>query len=105
LQGPDGLYRPQFALELVEVRLTGCSGQVLHREAQVSTWELVGAAVELIGEPVQSDRAFLERVFGNTDRAELRLITCGGPFDPRKHSYEDTIVVLAHLTSTQRAPA
>jgi hypothetical protein len=45
------------------------------------------------------------RVFGNTDRAELRLITCGGHFDPRKHSYEDNIVVFAHLTSAHRAPA
>jgi sortase (surface protein transpeptidase) len=43
------------------------------------------------------------RVFGNTDRAELRLITCGGHFDPRKHIYEDNIVVYAHLTSSHPA--
>lgn len=43
------------------------------------------------------------RVFGNTERAELRLITCGGRFDPRKHSYESNIVVYAHLTGSHPA--
>lgn len=41
------------------------------------------------------------RVFGNTTRAELRLITCGGHFDPHKGSYQDNVVVFAHLTATQ----
>jgi sortase (surface protein transpeptidase) len=43
------------------------------------------------------------RVFGNTDRAELRLVTCGGRFDPRERSYESNIVVYAHLTSSHPA--
>jgi hypothetical protein len=43
------------------------------------------------------------RVFGNTTRAELRLITCGGHFDPHLGSYEDNIVVFARLTSTHPA--
>jgi sortase (surface protein transpeptidase) len=37
-------------------------------------------------------------VYGNTDRAELRLITCGGDWDPDKHQYVDDVVVFAHLT-------
>ena len=37
-------------------------------------------------------------VYGDTThRAELRLITCGGPFDARTGHYEDNIVAYAHL--------
>jgi sortase (surface protein transpeptidase) len=34
-------------------------------------------------------------VYGNTDGAELRLITCGGPFDSSAGSYVDNVVVFA----------
>jgi sortase (surface protein transpeptidase) len=36
-------------------------------------------------------------VYGNTDHAALRLITCGGPFDRDTGSYRDNIVVMASL--------
>ncbi len=36
-------------------------------------------------------------VYGDIDHAGLRLITCGGQFDRRVHSYEDNIVVFAEL--------
>jgi hypothetical protein len=39
-------------------------------------------------------------VYGNTDRAELRLITCGGDFDRADRSYLNNIVVFASLTSS-----
>jgi Sortase domain len=42
-------------------------------------------------------------VYGNTDRAALRLITCGGTFDPSAHSYEDNIVAYASLVSSHPA--
>jgi Sortase domain len=38
-----------------------------------------------------------EQVYGPTPRAELRLITCGGEFDPDARSYRDNIVVSAVL--------
>jgi hypothetical protein len=38
-----------------------------------------------------------ELVYGNTNRAALRLITCGGPFDRRTRNYLDNIVVFASL--------
>ena len=38
-----------------------------------------------------------ERVYGPTQHAALRLITCGGRFDPAIRSYDDNIVVDAHL--------
>jgi sortase (surface protein transpeptidase) len=44
-------------------------------------------------------RAFpTERVYGNTDRPALRLITCGGPYDRRTHRHRDNVIVYATLT-------
>jgi sortase (surface protein transpeptidase) len=37
-------------------------------------------------------------VYGNTEHAALRLITCGGSFDRRKHRYRDNVVVFAQLS-------
>jgi hypothetical protein len=42
-------------------------------------------------------------VYGNTDDAQLRLITCGGAFDSAVRSYEDNIIVFATLTGTRPA--
>lgn len=43
------------------------------------------------------------KVYGNTDTAQLRLITCGGDFNQAKGSYESDTVVYAHLTSSHPA--
>jgi hypothetical protein len=40
-----------------------------------------------------------ERVYGNTDRPALRLITCGGPYDRRTRGHRDNVIVYATLTS------
>ncbi|MGW6569769.1 class F sortase [Streptomyces sp. NPDC054975] len=40
-------------------------------------------------------------VYGSTGRPELRLLTCGGPFDTKK-GYTSNIVVFAHLTDVAR---
>lgn len=42
-------------------------------------------------------------VYGNTDHAALRLITCGGKFDLSTHNYEDNIVAFASLVSSHPA--
>ncbi|MEP6559662.1 MAG: class F sortase [Nakamurella sp.] len=42
-------------------------------------------------------------VYGNIDHAGLRLITCGGEFDPDAHSYESNIIVFASLTGSRAA--
>ena len=42
-------------------------------------------------------------VYGNTDDAQLRLITCGGDFDSGARSYEDNVIVFATLTGTRPA--
>jgi sortase (surface protein transpeptidase) len=41
-----------------------------------------------------------DAVYGNSDKPELRLITCGGAFDHAEHSYQDNIVVYANLADT-----
>jgi LPXTG-site transpeptidase (sortase) family protein len=38
-----------------------------------------------------------EAVYGETGEPELRLITCGGSFDPAARSYRDNIIVYAKL--------
>ncbi len=42
-------------------------------------------------------------VYGNTDDAQLRLITCGGDFNSSARSYEDNVIVFATLTGTRPA--
>ncbi|WP_228083899.1 class F sortase [Streptomyces profundus] len=39
-----------------------------------------------------------ERVYQDTDHPELRLITCGGPFEPGSGGYAGNVVVYAALT-------
>ncbi|MEV7613711.1 class F sortase [Streptomyces sp. NPDC089799] len=41
-----------------------------------------------------------ERVYGPARRAELRVITCGGPFSPGT-GYRGNVVVFAHLTGVR----
>lgn len=43
------------------------------------------------------------RVYGNLGSAGLRLITCGGVFNPKARSYTDNIIVYATLTATRKA--
>ncbi|NBM20536.1 class F sortase, partial [Streptomyces sp. GC420] len=43
------------------------------------------------------------KVYGKRGRPELRLITCGGGYNPRT-GYDSNVVVFAHLTKT-RGPA
>ncbi|MGH4018761.1 MAG: class F sortase [Pseudonocardiaceae bacterium] len=42
-----------------------------------------------------------DAVYGDTDSAELRLITCGGSFDDEASSYRDNIIVFAELTGVR----
>jgi hypothetical protein len=42
-------------------------------------------------------------VYGNTPDPQLRLITCGGPFDSATHHYLDNIVVFATLVGVHPA--
>ena len=44
-------------------------------------------------------------VYGNTDHAALRLVTCGGAFDSSTGHYLDNIVVRASLLSATKVPS
>jgi len=56
-------------------------------------------AVDEVRQVAKRDFPTLE-VYGNLDHAGLRLITCGGEFDPAAGSYESNIIVFASLTGT-----
>ncbi|WP_197320211.1 class F sortase [Saccharomonospora sp. NB11] len=42
-----------------------------------------------------------ERVYGDTEGAELRLITCGGDFDRSQASYRDNVVAYATMVDAK----
>ena len=44
-----------------------------------------------------------QTVYGDLDHAGLRLITCGGSFDPQLRSYDDNLVVFADLVGSDAA--
>lgn len=46
-----------------------------------------------------------QAVYGDIDHAGLRLITCGGAFDPGARSYHDNLVVFAELVVSDAARA
>ncbi|MHB9857183.1 class F sortase [Streptomyces sp. YIM S03343] len=48
-------------------------------------------------ETYPKDRFPSERVYGDTGRAQVRLITCAGDYDRTVHDYKDNLVVFAHL--------
>lgn len=60
------------------------------------------ATFAVIGIEMFSQNSFPSgRVYGNTDSAELRLITCGGTFSRSSGQYSDNLVVFARLTDTK----
>ena len=57
------------------------------------------AMVEFLRQAVEEGVTLFDtaEVYGPTDDAELRLITCGGRLDTATHSYEDNVVVYARM--------
>ncbi|MCX4729695.1 class F sortase [Streptomyces sp. NBC_01363] len=43
-----------------------------------------------------------DRVYADTNSAELRLITCGGAYNKTAKDYEDNVVVFAHLDTFKK---
>ncbi|MDG4801055.1 class F sortase [Micromonospora sp. WMMD980] len=54
-------------------------------------------------EQYPKDRFPSDDVYGPTDHAALRLITCGGEFDRKRDSYRDNVIVYARLTRAEPA--
>jgi hypothetical protein len=44
-----------------------------------------------------------QKVYGQTSRPEIRLITCGAGYDKARKQYLGNVVVYAHLTSAKKA--
>ncbi|HVF19190.1 MAG TPA: class F sortase [Mycobacteriales bacterium] len=54
-------------------------------------------------EQLRKDRFPTDVVYGDIDHAGLRLITCGGTFDPHARSYVDNVIAFARLVRTSPA--
>lgn len=70
----------------------------LHEGDRINVPRTDGSQVEFAVYAVESvsKQAFpTERVYGDTAGPELRLVTCGGRFDPTSKHYEDNTVVYA----------
>ncbi len=64
------------------------------------------AVFQITGVREVSKTAFPTKlVYGNTDSAKIRLITCGGRFDSSTGHYVDNIIVFGSLIGSHAAPA
>ncbi|MEE3921844.1 sortase [Micromonospora sp. BRA006-A] len=75
--------------------LGGCAAatiRVLRADGRTATFTVDGVGA------YPKERFPTARVYGGDAAARLRLITCGGRFDPRTGSYPDNIVVFATAT-------
>lgn len=87
----DGGGEPGVFLRLAELTV---GADVLIRREDGSVLRFV---VDRVREVAKTEFPTAE-VYGWTDRAELRLITCGGSFDQMADSYRNNVLVFAHLT-------
>jgi hypothetical protein len=63
-------------------------------DRQVAVFKITGVRL------YPKDQFPTSTVYGNTDYAALRLITCGGSFDEQSHHYSSNIVAFASLVSS-----
>ncbi|MFE2141798.1 class F sortase [Streptomyces sp. NPDC059456] len=68
--------------------------QVTRKDNKTATF-----TVERVAEYPKAEFPTLE-VYKNLDYAGLRLVTCGGDFDPQKHYYDSNVVVFAKMTGS-----
>ena len=69
--------------------------KVTRRDGSVAVFEVTGVR------RYPKERFPTGLVYGNTDHAALRLITCGGAFDASTGHYVDNIVVFASLVGSR----
>ncbi|MEU1482880.1 class F sortase [Streptomyces sp. NPDC005752] len=85
--GPGAFYR------LGSVR-KGATVEIVRADRRTAVFEVY--AVEVHAKKDFPDR----KVYGPSDRPELRLITCGGDYD-KKSGYPDNVVVYAAMTASR----
>ncbi|WP_256841986.1 class F sortase [Ornithinimicrobium cryptoxanthini] len=70
---------------------TGDLVEVEREDGTTATFEVYGA------QSFPKDEFPKATVYGNTEGPELRLITCGGTYDPARRAHLDNIVVFARM--------
>jgi sortase (surface protein transpeptidase) len=76
----------------------------LHRGAAVQVGRLDGHTAEFT---VDTVRAYprkdfpAAKVYGPNPAAVLRIVTCGGGYDRRRHEYAGNTILFAHLTGVR----
>ncbi|MET9959505.1 class F sortase [Streptomyces sp. NPDC006326] len=79
--------------EKLKTMKAGDTVKVTRRDGKTVTF-----TVDRVAEYPKAEFPTLE-VYKNLDHAGLRLVTCGGDFDPKKHYYDSNVVVFARMTS------
>ncbi|MBF6044156.1 class F sortase [Streptomyces sp. NRRL B-1677] len=82
---------------------------VLKRGAKIHVTRTDGIVAEFTVENiavVPNEPFDADKLYGpaDTDEAQLRLITCGGDYDRKKHLYNANVVVSSYLTGAAPAP-
>ncbi|MCJ1676589.1 class F sortase [Streptomyces sp. APSN-46.1] len=78
--------------EKLKTMKAGDTIKVTRRDNKTATF-----TVDRVAEYPKAEFPTLE-VYKNLDHAGLRLVTCGGDFDPKKHYYDSNVVVFARMT-------
>lgn len=86
----DDLRGPAVFHRLGDVR-PGDAVRVVRRDGTTARFRVDAA------ERVRKERFPSRRVYGPVRYAGLRLVTCGGRYDPRRRAYRDNVIVYAHL--------
>ncbi|MER6101696.1 class F sortase [Streptomyces sp. NPDC001832] len=74
----------------------GATVDITRADGSVATFEV--DSVETFSKAKFPDK----RVYSDTSSAQLRLITCGGPYNRTAKHYEDNVVAFAHLESSKK---
>lgn len=83
---------PSVFFKLGDLR-PGDNVTVTRADGLVAIFEVDGVRV------YPKDQFPTQLVYGNTDHAALRLLTCGGPFDRASGHYVDNVIVFASLVA------
>lgn len=90
----DANKKPAVFYRLKELK-PGDEIQISRKDGTTATFAVERA------QRVDKDAFPHKKVFGETlDHASLRLVTCGGAFDPRAGRYTDNLIVYAKLTGS-----
>ncbi|WP_067461351.1 class F sortase [Actinomadura macra] len=74
----------------------GARVEVLRQDGRTAIFQITSI------EQVPKSRFPTERVYGRTSDPTIRVMTCGGEFDPVKRSYKDNIIAYGVLTGSTR---